>query len=133
MDQYSNHSGLKFVHVNCRSLYNKLDDLICVYQNYDFIACTETWLNTSHTESMLSFPGKSLFRLDRQTKLANGATKKGGGICVYIDNKYSKFCKAISSCSVSNADLEILTIGLMKPGLKFMNISVVYKPPQNPG
>ena len=79
---------------------------------------------------MLAFPNKTLFRLDRQAQLANGFIKKGGGVCLYIDNKYSKFCKIAPSCTVGNEELEILTVTLSKPGLKFMYISVLYKPPK---
>ena len=74
------------------------------------------------------FPEKTLFRLDRQSTLQNGKTKEGGGVCIYIDNKFSKYCQVLQECSTSNEDIEILTISLLKPGLKFMNISVLYKP-----
>ena len=130
MDQFSNQPGIKYVHTNCRSLYRKLDEIIFIYRNYDFIACTETWLTDAHTESMLTFPGKTLFRLDRQSTLPNGLVKKRGGLCIYIDNKFSKYCKILKSCTLSNHHLELLTISLHKPGLKHMNISVLYKPPK---
>ena len=81
---------------------------------------------------MLNFPDKTLFRLDRQSILPNGSAKKGGGVCIYIDKKYSKFCKILKTCTASNDDLEMLTISLRKPGIKFMNISVIYKPPKTP-
>ena len=116
--------------INCRSLYGKLDEVINIYKSYDIIACTETWLTHSHTESMLTFPDKTIFRLDRQTKLANGLPKKGGGICIYVDARYSKFCTALPSCTMCCEDFEIMTISLCKPGTKFMNISVIYKPPK---
>ena len=94
------------------------------------VACTDTWLSNSHTESKLSFPDKTLFRLDRQTRHVNGTLKKGSGVCLYVDNKYSKYCKVLSSCTLSNDEMEILTIGPCKPGLKYMNITVLYKPPK---
>ena len=79
---------------------------------------------------MLSFPDKSLFRLDRHVKLPNGNAKKGGGVCLYVDNKYSKFCKIVTTTTMSNEEIEILTISVRKPGLKHMNITVIYKPPK---
>ena len=79
---------------------------------------------------MLKFPGKTLFRLDRQSTLQTGKTKKGGGVCNYIDNKFSKYCQVIQECSTSNEDIDIFTLSLRKPGLKFMNVSVLYKPPK---
>ena len=81
---------------------------------------------------MLKLPNKTLFRLDCKSKLSNGTVKKGGGVCIYIDKKYSKFCKVLAACTISNDELEVLTISLRKPGLKFMNISVIYKPPKIP-
>ena len=79
---------------------------------------------------MLEFPGKTFFRLDRQSTLLNGQRKKGGGVCLYIDNKLGKYCKIIPSCTNSGDHIEILTVSLRKPGLKFMNVSVLYKPPK---
>ena len=72
----------------------------------------------------------ALFRLDRQTTLQNGLQKKGGGLCIYIDDRLSKYCKVISECSISNDEIEIFSISLRKPCLKFMNVSVLYKPPK---
>ena len=79
---------------------------------------------------MITIPGKTKFTLDRQTMLPNGQYKKGGGLCIYIDNKYGKFCTLDSTCTISNDILEILTIKVRKPGFKYLNISVIYKPPK---
>ena len=80
---------IQFDHINCRSLYRKLDEIICIYRNYDFIACTETWLTETHTESMLSFPGKTLFRLDPLHQIIHYLKDKIGVVffwcCVIFD------------------------------------------------
>ena len=71
------------------------------------------------------------FISDRQSTLQNGKTKKGGGVCIYIDSKFSKYCQVLQECSTSNEGIAILTISLRKPGLKIMNIYVLYKPPKS--
>ena len=68
--------GLKFVHINARSLFNKLDEVYINYKSYDVIIITETWLNTSIPDASVIFPGFKLIRQDRYD-LDN---KKGGGI-----------------------------------------------------
>ena len=67
---------------------------------------------------------------DRHSTLPNGLVKKGGGLCIYIDNKFSKFCKINKACTLSTDQLEFFTISLRKPGLKHINILVLYKPPK---
>ena len=51
---------------------------------------------------------------------------------MYVSNKFSKFCKIVPACTLSNNVIAILTVSLRKPGLKHMNISVLYKPPKTP-
>ena len=65
------------------------------------------WMNT---KSMLNFSSKTLFTLDQQSCLPNGSIKKGGGLCIYSDNNFSKYCKILKSCTFSNDQLEVLTM-----------------------
>ena len=59
---------------------------------------------------MIAIDGKSVFRSDRSSR--------GGGVCIYVNNSLSPFCKVDPiSCNIS-PDLEIMSINLKKPGLK---------------
>ena len=81
---------------------------------------TETWLNISVPDSAIMLPDFVLIRQDRyRTSL-----KKGGGICIYIKNKY--MVELVENHSEVNDDLEILSIKV-----KIGNIKIgVYKPPK---
>ena len=110
------------MHMNCRSLYRKLDQISHLYNTYDIICCTETWLDDCHTVSMLNIPGMVNYRLDRQFK-------KGGGLCIYVSLKWSKYIKQIDALSYISNDIEVLTISLNKPTFRKFLISCVCRPP----
>ncbi len=77
-DEFKNSDGLRFFHLNVRSLINKID-LIRVWAestNSDIIVLSETWLNKSSSNSMIHIVGYNVYRSDR--------TKKGGGIAIYF-------------------------------------------------
>ena len=114
--------GLKFVHINCRSLYNKLSQITLLFSPYDIICCSETWLTKDYNDAFVEIPGKKVFRIDR-----NG---RGGGVCIYIDSKIAPYSEIVLNHSYANCDLEIVTIIVHKPGLKHMIISSLYRPPR---
>lgn len=63
-------SGLRFIHVNVRSLFNKID-AICLWAKLtesDIIVLSETWLKPSITSNMIHIEGYNLFRMDRVGK-----------------------------------------------------------------
>ena len=66
--------GLKFVHINVRSLYKKLPEITFLYKDFDFILCTETWLDKRYTNSMIAIPGYVTFRLDRGNANQDGGS-----------------------------------------------------------
>ena len=57
--------GLKFVYINCRSLFKNFDQIVENFKYCDIVCCSETWLRPEIDSSILFFPGKKLFRLDR--------------------------------------------------------------------
>ena len=76
--------GLKFVHINVRSLLPKIDlirtDLLT--SDIDILTISETWLRPSVPDGLIMANNYSLHRLDRSV---NGNHKSsGGGICIYI-------------------------------------------------
>ena len=71
-------------------------------------------------DSMLDIPGKTIFRCDR--------VSRGGGICIYIDDNLSPFCNIDILSSYILTDLEIISVDVKKPGLKYMKICCIYRP-----
>ena len=80
IDCISVKKGSKIIHVNTRSIFSKLDELKYNLKDFDIIVFTETWLNSSVTDSMLKWENFQLVRLDRESF----RNKRGGGICLYI-------------------------------------------------
>ena len=117
-------TGFNFVHLNCRSLYKKLDQISHLYSNYDIICCTETWLDKSHTSSMLIIPNMTMYRLDRQNK-------RGGGVCIYVAMKWAKYVNQLDLFSLTLPDIEIITVSISKPVFRKLLISCVYRPPNS--
>ncbi|CAC5397547.1 unnamed protein product [Mytilus coruscus] len=73
--------SLSFLHLNIQSLAPKLDLIAAEYEEFDILAFTESWLNSSHTDdsiNLLNF--HSPFRRDR------GPQKPGVGVVVYVKN-----------------------------------------------
>ena len=116
------HKGLKFVHVNCRSIYPKLAQIEILFSEYDFISCTETWLTKAYPDSLVSIPDRIIFRSDRSTR--------GGGVCIYVRSDLGSYCKIDTKSTFSSSDLEIVTVDLTKPGLKHLRICTIYRPPR---
>ena len=60
--------GIKILHLNIRSLYNKLDEirLLVVESNPDILGISETWLHNGIDDSEIHIPNFSLLRKDRR-------------------------------------------------------------------
>ena len=79
--------GFNIVHINIRSIFNKLDEFFLTFGELDVIVVSETWLNSSISDAAIALPGFNLVRQDR-TGLSN---KRGEGLFMYIKStlKYS--------------------------------------------
>ena len=114
--------GLNFAHLNCRILYRKIDQVGLLFADYDFLCCSETWLSSAYPDSLISIPNRNIFRCDR--------TSRGGGVCIYVKSCLGKYCKIDDMSSYNTPDLEIITVDVTKPGLKFMKVICIYRPPR---
>ena len=122
--------GLKFVHVNVRSLYKKLPEIAYLYKDIDFILCSETWLDERYTNNMIDIPGYVILRIDRcEAAPTLQVPARGGGVIIYAKKNWAKYIKISNVDTIITRDYEILTIILDKPGMKHMMISCIYKPP----
>ena len=63
-----------------------------------------------------------MYRLDRPHK-------EGGGVCIYVSTKWSKYIGQVDAFSFVSADIEVLTINLVKPAFRKLLVSCVYSPP----
>lgn len=89
--------------------------------SWDIIILTETWCNNNITNEIISLDGYQLFRKDRNLNI------RGGGIVVYIKNKYR--CNVINLDEAANT--ELLWISLNIRGLHTI-LGAAYRPPKFP-
>lgn len=119
---------------NVRSLQQKMDELrikarACFeYREAGLLALTETWLRPEIPSSLVEVQGFSLIRADRS---AASGKSRGGGICVYVNERW---CSHITiKSAVCNPDIELLCLSLRPFYLprEFGNIliCVAYVPP----
>ena len=116
--------GVKIVHINARSLYNKLDEISESFHFCDVIIITETWLNNSIPTSAINIDGFSVLRQDRHQE----GTKKGGGICIYMKSEI--VYDTVQECTVVDNDFEILGCKLKIRDIRPLYVIGVYRPPK---
>lgn len=75
--------GMHFIHLNARSLLPKISELryLANKTTAAIISVTETWLDSSVTNSEIKIEGYSIVRRDRN--------RHGGGVCTYIYERYA--------------------------------------------
>lgn len=88
---------------NARSLVNKWEDFTANIVTFlpDIFVITETWFNTNIPDLMVTLESYTCHRSDR-------TISRGGGVCMYISNKFSN--SAFHKISVSNDLFECLII-----------------------
>ncbi len=98
---------------NACSLKNKVEELrvntrsLHEYRESCLLVFTEMWLQKDVPDSIVSLDGFSLVRSDRND---NSGKSKGGGTCVYVNNKWcSQFTTRESVCT---PDLELICLSL---------------------
>ena len=131
MNHMSNVRGVKFIHMNTRSLFRRIDEIRLLYTDFDLICCSETWLDDRHSDILFHIDHKKLFRLDRLSgRVGRYRYNCGGGVCIYARDKWVSYCTVYSDGSKTCSDFEILTSKIDKPNFKTFFFSSVYKPPR---
>lgn len=98
---------------NVRSLKNKIEELRVItrtwheYRESCFMVFTETWLHRDIPCSLVELDGFSLVRADRDE---NSGKSRGGGVCIYIKDKWC--CQHMVRDTVCNPDVELLCLSL---------------------
>ena len=95
---------------------------------FDILAITETWLYSNEHD---------LFEIDNYTSnFVSRDVKKGGGVGLYVNNKYKyKIKENISGskniCECSNAKVESIFIEIDNNRNKNVIVGCIYNPPDN--
>lgn len=101
------------VMANVQSLRGKMDILHAkcrvekAFREASIIALTESWLNDSITEGEVSLDNFTTIRADRTKE---SGKERGGGICIYINDRWCN--NIIVHAKVCTPDIELLTLSL---------------------
>ena len=96
---------------NVQSLGNKLDELRHLalkdrnYRDCCVTCLTETWLCPNVPDSAIELPG---FRCMRSDRTKNSGKSKGGGICIYVNNRWCT--DVVVKQSLCTPNLELLAV-----------------------
>ena len=83
VDDLKSNKGITLFHWNCRSMWNKFEEIVYMVTHSDSEYCffSETWLSPVITDDMISIPGYNLYRIDRDSRSKKA---RGGGLIAYI-------------------------------------------------
>ena len=120
--------GTVIVYWNVRSILNKIIQIheYLVEYDIDVLCVSESWLHESIPNDQLSCKGYQIVRLDRQR---NGLFVRGGGLCIYVKDKYMFVECTEKSLRVSDTDTELLTIQIKLKNTRPIFITNLYRPP----
>nr|CAI5825561.1 unnamed protein product [Callosobruchus analis] len=112
-------SQIKICHVNVRSLLNRFNEFKQqVFNKYDIIAVTETWLTDNIADSAISIVGYTIFRYDRLSR--------GGGIAVYVKTNIKAVLIKIDINTIEQLWVRICAKNEM------IAFGILYRPPSFP-
>ena len=117
--------GLRIVHLNIRSLLKNFDELFVLFDDYDIILLSETWLNNTVDSKLINRHGFTLYRQDRDNKIK----KKGGGLAIYVKDEIALYVSNISQVCDVTRNLEQMWVRVEEPGHRYYVIGVMYRPP----
>ena len=116
--------GITTVQWNCRSLYDKLDDvrLLLKDSKCEILIISETWLTDAVDRSLLEIDSYNIVRQDQDFSL--GKTR-GGGILVYY--KHDLNLSVADKWCLNCLDTETITLKLSLPYVKPIYILCIYR------
>ena len=116
-----NSPGLKVAHLNIRSLSKHLDEfkILMVDNPFDVMCLSETWLNSTWSDTELHIDGYNIIRRDRDDSQRRGGTAK------YYSTKFT----ARQRPDLFIQDIETVWLELTLPNRKKALICALYKPP----
>ena len=109
---------LSFVHLNVRSIRNKLDIISSELSNYDILCFTETHLNPHINNSEITIESHpNIIRNDRTTNY-------GGGICIFTKNNVHVSRRT----DLETEDIELIILEINTSN-KRLFLCCLYRPP----
>ena len=131
LEALSASKGLKFVHLNIRSIVKKIDQIRTLISgaSLDVFSLSETWLRKYLSTQIVHLKGYKLFRLDRATKGRNGKVKRGGGLITYVNEKLASNSELLDDLCVSNEHVEAQWVFIHRPQSRNICICNLYRPP----
>ena len=121
---------------NVQSLSIKMDEVHANVQFSDeFRTCSllcfsETWLNKTITDTSICVEGFTLYRRDRTKE---SGKKQGGGVCVFVNKKWSHPNSVTVKHKRYSPAVEILTVGIrpyyLSREFSHVLVTTVYVPP----
>lgn len=110
-----------------RSLINKIDQIRILLENgkIDILSLSETWLRKVIPDELIHIDGYKLYRADRGN---SGKTERGGGLCVYIKEKFNT--EIIVFNDYSQRDIEILSLRICGNKTGTLVCTTIYRPPK---
>ena len=103
--------GLKIAHLNVRSLLKHKDEIFLSLGGIDMLGFSETWLTGNVIDNLLVVKNYVHFRQDRRTTvhtMINTRVKRGGGLILYIKDRFAPHTSMLHGLSESNVDIEML-------------------------
>ena len=118
-NSFKSRNGLGIIHVNIRSLIQKLDyvNSLILQSDPDILVLSESWLKKSIADSDVALLGYNLFRVDR--------VGRGGGVIVYVKTGLS--VSVLDSISLPKK-LEFIALKIQL-GPSSVVVIGVYRPP----
>ena len=118
-EKLGKHKGLKFIHLNVRSLLPKIDEIRFLVHSADLdvVCINESWLDDSVNNNEIAIVGYNVIRNDRN--------RHGGGVIMYIKETISYICRS----DLQNQTVEAVWIELAAQSTNPVLCCSVYRPP----
>ena len=126
------HKGLKFCHLNVRSVLGKFDQLKqdLLDSEIEVFSMSETWLNRGIDSTILHIDGYVLLRVDRDNSdNTHNCKSTGGGLCTYVREGLTCDSSSYQDLNGSNRNIELQFLELNFPHSKNILLVNVYRPP----
>ena len=126
----------KGMHLNVRSIVNKWDNIKAnfIHSGIHVLSFSETWLHALLPDNLFSLGDNyTLVRNDRNWNDTHNAAlppKKGGGLCMYMNNKLDFSSTTFEHLNTSTIDLESQWVMIKQKPNKTILIGNLHKPPQ---
>ena len=134
LNEQLNQKGFHCAHLNCRSLYNKIDILGQLMSTTDrklhVLGLSETWLTEQLPDNIVGIDGYEITRNDRVWSQPNcNQVKKGGGVFLYVRDTLSWNNDNVKFLDRSENFIEIQWVEIVNDKSRNYIVANTYRPP----